>query len=170
EFVIEKHTAEELILRTNLNGQLPETRHYFLSKEKFSTFSKEEIKKQYSFTPTDSLNLAARIAEKAALEELRKSDRKAIWPGGNPAFKAYMKVHLTYPEGHARYMLVRVHFDVELDGSTSNIEIRLQKEDSYTEAAVQFVEGMTDWLPAIKDGQPQKSTTYIDIHFRYPRE
>lgn len=100
-----------------------------------------------------------------------RPDQKADFEGGVKALLTYIGKNLKYP-AISQYRKVEgkilLTFMVEKDGFITGIRI-LKGLDEYTEAeSLRIVSQMPRWNPAISDGIPVRTRTYLPIKFSLP--
>ena len=93
----------------------------------------------------------------------------AKFPGGNEACMEWLRTNIRYPKAclekgiHGR---VIVYFDINSDGSISDIKVSRSPDPHLGIEAVRVVEMMPKWEPATKGGQKVRSHFTLPIMFR----
>ena len=114
-------------------------------------------------------------------KQLRKNDKKwrkqmahmwgersAQFVGGEKALVSWIENNITYPlqadindiEGK-----VVVTFDVNTDGTISNLQVKESASTVLDGEVVNKLEAMPRWIPARQNGRPVKMTYTLPIHF-----
>ncbi|MBL4710754.1 MAG: TonB family protein [Flavobacteriales bacterium] len=99
--------------------------------------------------------------EKANLEE----DKKAQFPGGKEKMNEWIKDNLRTPKENIRYGIVRIEFTVKKNGRCTNYTIKKGLNEDMDFSAVECLQGMPIWEPAIKDGKKVNSIVVIPVKF-----
>lgn len=95
-------------------------------------------------------------------------DKKAEFPGGFEAFINYLNDNVRYPNGALKDAIegnVFTSFDVNKDGSISDIAIVRSLHPLLDEEAIRVLIDMPNWNPAIKDGKPIKMKVIWPVDF-----
>ena len=96
-------------------------------------------------------------------------DHKAEFKGGENALNAFLSRSIMYPALAAESGIegdVIVQFDVEKDGSLTNIKIAKSIDPSLDKEALRVVRNMPKWNPATKDGVAVRSQGSLKVPFR----
>jgi TonB family protein len=93
-------------------------------------------------------------------------DKKAQFPGGNEAFMKYMKENLRYPKDAKRYGKVIVEFTVKKNGKCKDFNIKKGVSEILDYSAVETLQGMPIWEPAVKDGKKVESKMTLPVYFK----
>jgi len=95
-------------------------------------------------------------------------DKKAEFPGGFEALINYLNDNVLYPNGALKDAIegkVIASFDVNKDGSISDIAIVRSLHPLLDEEAIRVLIDMPNWNPAIKDGKPIKMKVIWPVNF-----
>jgi protein TonB len=99
-----------------------------------------------------------------------KVSRTAYFPGGTPAWKAFLGKNLRYPDAAVNDEIhgdIVVQFDVDEEGNTSNIQaISGPKKGGLREEAVRMITLSGKWEPAVNKGVKVKATIKETISFK----
>jgi TonB family protein len=90
--------------------------------------------------------------------------KRPAFPGGEPALFKYIDEHLQYPEIARENKItgiVIVTFDIEKDGSLSNIRVTKDIGGNCGKEAMRIVRTLPKWIPAEHDGRKVK--TFFDL-------
>jgi len=95
------------------------------------------------------------------------------FPGGDTAFVSFIKKNLVYPKDAIKKGIagkVYVQFDVETDGSLTNIKVVRSLYPSCDQAAIDVISKSPKWKPAtdVRTGLPQKIRMAQPIKFVLP--
>jgi len=94
-------------------------------------------------------------------------DEAPTFPGGAPAYQAYLKHNLHYPETALDKNItgtVLMKFVVDEQGHISDVEVA-KSIAGLDEEATRLVRLMPWWVPARKKGQPVRAPFYLRINF-----
>ena len=90
------------------------------------------------------------------------------FPGGLEALYEYLCRNVSYP-AEARDSIITgkvyVSFDVDIDGSISNVKILKDIGGGCGEAVVEALKNMPRWRPAMAGGKPVRETFYLPVSF-----
>lgn len=114
---------------------------------------------------TNSLNANA---QEPIVEE---PDEPATFPGGMVPMLSFLSQNIKYPEEAKEKNIqgrVQLQFIVETDGTLSDIKVLRSVDPIIDAEAIRAVSAMPKWTPAIKDGHPVRTVSYLPIHFRVP--
>ncbi len=100
------------------------------------------------------------------------ADTQPEYPGGKEAMNSFIAENIVYPSDCIDNMIegtLIVSFDVQTDGSVSNIKIVRPLDPELEAEAMRVVALMPAWTPA-KDasGNPVKQQVEIPVKFRLP--
>lgn len=98
-----------------------------------------------------------------------KPDVLASFPGGEEAWKKYVKKNLKYPKKawwDEVESEVQVKLIIEKDGKISGAQHMNISNYGFEQEAVRLVLKSGKWRPAIHRGRPVKSEGLLTIHFR----
>ena len=99
-----------------------------------------------------------------------KVEMTAYFPGGTPAWKAFLGKNLRYPEAAVDNEIqgdILVQFDVDEEGNTSNIKaISGPKKGGLREEAIRMITLSGKWVPATSKGTKIKATIKETISFK----
>lgn len=90
--------------------------------------------------------------------------KRPVFPGGEPALFKYIAEHLEYPELARENKItgtVIVTFDIEKDGSLTNIRVTKDIGGNCGKEAMRIVSTLPKWIPAEHNGQKVK--TFFDL-------
>ena len=93
------------------------------------------------------------------------TDQAAQFPGGEAKMNAWIKENLRFPEKNVRYGIVRVVLTVKKNGKCADFTIKKGINEDMDIAAIECLEGMPFWEPAVKDGKKVNSTVVISVKF-----
>jgi len=119
-----------------------------------------------------ALLIAAMFIGLSATLMAQNREFQPSFPGGEEALAAYFLDNLKYPQEAINNSIegtVTLEFDVNVDGSISNIKIVRPIDPDLEDEAVRVVKSMPKWTPATKDGTPLKSTYRLPVKFRLPK-
>lgn len=98
-----------------------------------------------------------------------KLDQFPEFIGGNAAFTAFLRKHLTYPELCKRYGIegrVEVEFVIDYSGKVSNVRVFSGSQELLDKEATRVVKKMPRWRPGFNQGAPTSCTYRIPIVFK----
>ncbi len=116
----------------------------------------------------DSTRNATNKAETEDTIICTDEETPAQFPGGEEALYAFLFNNLIYPQKAKNYDhqgKVIVAFDVEKDGSLSNIRVKRSVSRELDAEAVRVVSIMPKWKPATLKGEIVRSLYRLPIHF-----
>ncbi len=90
------------------------------------------------------------------------------FPGGEEAFIQYLNENLVYPKSAFERKIegkVVVGFDVEADGSITNVKVANSVDEDLDEEAVRVIKNMPKWIPAKQDGKAIREYYKLPISF-----
>lgn len=93
----------------------------------------------------------------------------AQFDGGQAALIAYSSTHLRYPlfaRENALEGIVKVSFFVLADGKIHNPKIVKGMDPDCNESALEFIENMPAWKPAVRKGKPVASKIIMNVRFQ----
>ncbi len=96
------------------------------------------------------------------------NEENSHFPGGSNEFNKYIVENIEYPEAaidRDEQGKVYLAFDVETDGSITNIEILRGVSESLDAEAFRIIYGMPKWIPAHCNGRIIKSSQHIPVVF-----
>jgi TonB family protein len=106
------------------------------------------------------------------VESVETPDVLAAYPGGAPAYQAYMNQNMRYPEAakaKGTEGLVMVSFTVDEQGRILSPEV-VKGIEGLNEEALRLVSHMPWWAPARRNGKPMRSSSYLRIRFVFHQE
>jgi len=89
----------------------------------------------------------------------KSTTTNAEFPGGKKEKQKFIERNMEYPNAAIEMGIqgsVLVSFNVETDGSLTNIEIVKGLEGGFNEEVIRLIKLMPKWKPAFKDGKPVK--------------
>ena len=96
--------------------------------------------------------------------------RMPSFPGGNPALTEFLSKNTTYPEQAEKEGIqgkVICKFDIDEDGTVSDIRVTKSAHPLLDSAAVQVISIMPKWIPMEENGVTKKFSSYtLPITFR----
>lgn len=95
-------------------------------------------------------------------------DVEPNFPGGSSALSAYFAKNMKYPNSAREEDLegnVVVQFDVNADGSVSNIKVIKKLGSGCDEEAVRLIKKMPKWTPGQRNGSNTKIRLSQSIRF-----
>jgi len=96
-------------------------------------------------------------------------EQQAAFPGGEAALLKFIKDNLRYPADAARDSIqgrVTLSFDVEEDGSITNVKVMRSPDERLSQEAIRIVKMMPKWLPSKQRGKPVRVNYALPISFR----
>lgn len=96
-------------------------------------------------------------------------EENAHFPGGDEACLKWLSEHVKYPEICMELGVqgrVIVSFDVNKDGSISDIKTLCSPDPRLSKEAERVVRMMPKWVPAMQDGKPVRSRFMVPVLFR----
>lgn len=112
------------------------------------------------------------FAISASTITVQATEPQPSYPGGEEALAKYFQEAIVYPKTAIENSIegtVTVDFDVNTDGTISNVQIVRPIDPDLEEEAVRVVKAMPAWQPAISNGTPVKSTFRLPVKFRLPK-
>ncbi len=106
------------------------------------------------------------ISYKNSYSEIQiEADRKASFPGGMEKMNEWIKANLRTPNENVRFGIVRVEFTVKKNGKLANFVVKkgINKDMDFT--AVECLQGMPTWNPAIEQGKKVSQVVTIPVQF-----
>ncbi|MFT5667431.1 MAG: TonB family protein [Vicingaceae bacterium] len=103
--------------------------------------------------------------EGPTLVEQTETDQKASFPGGTEKMNAWIKENLRTPKEDVRYGIVRVEFTVKKSGMLTNFVIKKGLNEGMDFSAIECLQGMPKWNPAIKNGKKTNQKQTLPIKF-----
>ncbi|MHA7102583.1 energy transducer TonB [Roseivirga pacifica] len=103
-----------------------------------------------------------------SVEEVTSLSTRAQYPGGSKAFAKFLQDNLKYPEEAKDQNIagkVILMFDVEKDGSITNVKVIRSANPLLDTEAIRIVKTMPKWTPATFKGQAIKSIARVPINF-----
>tara|TARA_B100000965_G_C19279612_1_gene620964 strand:+ start:301 stop:705 length:405 start_codon:yes stop_codon:yes gene_type:complete len=98
--------------------------------------------------------------------EFQSENKAAAFPGGDEALQDFIKKNLRYPNEARRYGKVIVEFTVKKSGKCTDFTIVKSVIDELDFSAVETLQGMPMWEPAIKNGKKVESKVKVDVLFK----
>lgn len=93
-------------------------------------------------------------------------ESKPEFPGGEKALKQFLKKNLVYPEGAIQLSgKVVVQFNVNTDGSLSDIRVVNSLGFGYDEEAIRLIKLMPAWIPGKHRGKNVQTSLTLPIQF-----
>jgi TonB family protein len=95
-------------------------------------------------------------------------DQEAQFPGGAPSMKRFLAENINYPEkavNESTQGKVFVGFNIEADGSISNVRVVRGISTEIDDEAVRVVRSMPKWTPAQMNGRNVRSIKRIKVDF-----
>lgn len=132
-------------------------------------------KKEASAARTEEKEEKPTKAEETSEEILIKEDIviKAEPINGFPAFYETIDRELTYPES-ARISglegIVRIYFVVDEQGMAGRFQVVQSLGEHFDEEALRVMKKLTEWKPAMHNGQPVSSHLSIKLRFQLEKE
>lgn len=99
------------------------------------------------------------------IENTVTEDKVAQFPGGTEKMNEWIKENLRTPEKNVRYGIVKIEFTVKKNGKCANFIIKKGINEDMDLAAVECLQGMPLWEPAVKEGKKINSTVIIPVKF-----
>lgn len=96
-------------------------------------------------------------------------DELPSFPGGNRAVNRFLSENLTYPTDCINNKIqgrVIINFDVEVDGSLSNIEVIRSVHPSLDREGIRVIQLMPRWFPGIHKGKFARVKYTLPITFK----
>lgn len=98
--------------------------------------------------------------------EFQSENKAASFPGGDEALQDFIKKNLRYPNEARRYGKVIVEFTVKKSGKCTDFTIVKSVIDELDFSAVETLQGMPMWEPAVKNGKKVESKVKVDVLFK----
>lgn len=120
------------------------------------TFHKDELKSGISYMKSGHHYPFKKIYEPPAFED---------WRG---AFNHFIETNLKYPESARKYKItgsVDVQFDIDPDGSVSNVKVDRGLLKTLDDEAVRVISMSPSWHPACQYGIPVRAHQRISVSF-----
>lgn len=102
-------------------------------------------------------------------KEVQQQNVRPQFPGGNKALVDFLSKNIKYPESAKQNKVsgrVVVMFQVDVDGTISNVSIAQSLTPECDKEAKRVVSLMPKWTPAIQNGKPIRSFYQIPIVFK----
>ncbi len=96
-------------------------------------------------------------------------EQQPEFPGGEAALMKFIEDNLRYPADAARDSIqgrVTLSFDVEEDGSITNVEVMRSPDEQLSQEAIRVVKMMPKWKPERRLGKPVRTKYVLPITFR----
>jgi len=105
-----------------------------------------------------------------AQDTLNHQETMPVYPGGEPAFQAYLQNNIVYPDSAIdaeQEGTVFVYFVIGVDGSISNVEVKKKIPGApyLDREAVRVIAAMPNWTPGKIDGRPVKVSMTVPVKF-----
>lgn len=118
-----------------------------------------------------SLKLNDKVAVSAIDNDMSlwSEDEMPSFPGGNRAVNKFLSENLTYPTDCINNKIqgrVIINFDVEVDGSISNIEVLRSVHPSLDREGIRVIRLMPRWFPGIHKGKFARVKYTLPITFK----
>ena len=100
--------------------------------------------------------------------KIQPQEQEAQFVGGEEALMSWIEENITYPvlaEVTGVEGKVVVTFDVNDDGTISNVKVKNSVNSILDEEVVSKVESMPKWIPARQNGRPVKMKYTLPINF-----
>lgn len=97
-------------------------------------------------------------------------EERAVFSDGEAAFYSFIKKNLQYPESAKKRKIsgsVRIGFDVETNGTLSNITVEKGLMKSMDDEALRVIRLSPLWYPATKYGAPFHTHRSVAVNFYY---
>ena len=114
------------------------------------------------FTDVSEANEVRFLSKKVEQEE----NKKATYPGGEEALKEFLKENLRYPKEARRYGKVIIEFTVKKSGKCTDFTVVKSVIDELDYSAIETLQGMPYWEPAMKDGKKVNSKVKLPVLFK----
>lgn len=101
-------------------------------------------------------------------KEAQQQNVRPQFPGGNKALADFLSKNIKYPESAKQNKVsgkVVVMFQVNVDGTISNVSIAQSLTPECDKEAKRVVSLMPKWSPALQNGKPIRSFYQIPIVF-----
>ncbi len=99
-------------------------------------------------------------------QEQEVKDKKATYPGGQEALTEFLKENLRYPKEARRYGKVIIEFTVKKSGKCTDFTVVKSVIDELDYSAIETLQGMPYWEPAMKDGKKVNSKVKLPVLFK----
>jgi TonB family protein len=99
----------------------------------------------------------------------KSTETRAEFPGGEKEKMKFITFNMEYPLAASQKGIegsVFVRFNVEIDGSLTDIEIVKGLEGGFNEEVIRLLKLMPKWKPATRDGKPFRSVYNMPMTFR----
>lgn len=126
----------------------------------------------YAQTSSDTLTKTRKVSQRdtAKHETLAYAEQLPSFPGGEDAFKKYLRDSIKYPESAKRKGkegTSYVAFTVTKTGDIESVEIAkgIPGAPELDAEAVRVIQAMPKWTPGIMNGKPVKVKVTVPIRF-----
>jgi TonB family protein len=99
-------------------------------------------------------------------KEQEVKDKDATYPGGQEALNEFLKENLRYPKEARRYGKVIIEFTVKKSGKCTDFTVVKSVIDELDYSAIETLQGMPYWEPAVKDGKKVNSKVKLPVLFK----
>lgn len=102
-------------------------------------------------------------------KEVQQQNVRPQFPGGNKELAVFLSKNIKYPESAKQNKIsgkVVVMFQVDVDGTISNVSIAQSLTPECDKEAKRVVSLMPKWTPALQNGKPIRSFYQIPIVFK----
>ncbi|MEQ8909802.1 MAG: energy transducer TonB [Vicingaceae bacterium] len=106
----------------------------------------------------------ATTAEETIL--LQEKNKEASYPGGKEGLQNFLDENLRYPKDAKRYGKVIVEFTVKKNGKCTDFTVVKSVIDELDYSAIETLQGMPRWEPAIKNGKEVDSKVKVPVYFK----
>ena len=125
------------------------------------------MKKIFTFIAVCLMSLQFATAQEAFVEE-NIQEQMAEFVGGEEALAEWIQDNISYPMMADLYSIderVVVSFDINEDGSVSNIQVEDAANPIFADEVVRKLETMPLWIPAMQNGRCVKVNYDLAISF-----
>lgn len=132
-------------------------------------FETGELAANEEYSNGEAINVKWYDKKGALVTPQEPLEQEPSFPGGNQALSSFLAQNINYPE-LAREMgeqgIIYISYNIETDGTLSDIQIRKGVSTSLDEEAIRVVKLMPKWIPGIDHGRNAGAKFTLPIHFR----
>ena len=92
-------------------------------------------------------------------------DKEAQFPGGKEKMQQWIKENLRFPQENIRYGIVRIEVTIKKSGKPTGFVVKKGINEDMDLSAVECLQGMPYWEPAVQDGKKVNSVVIIPVKF-----
>jgi protein TonB len=106
-------------------------------------------------------------------QTIQSNDKMPEFPGGDAALMAFLRSHIHYPLGAAKFGVegrVVVQFVVQKDGSVTEIKVAKSVDKELDEEAIRVCKLLPKFKPAVVDGEPAAVWYTLPVTFKLQKQ